>query len=294
MKKTSFGMVTLLGLALALPAVAQTPEQKGPAAPGKAQAKGNAEPGKPGPGAKSGAAQPAAKGMAGGATNAKGREGAPPGGGFVKGPPHTMMPPGHGNMTPEQMKEMAAKRQERMAERSKELREKALKARASGDVKQAEQLDRAADRLEGKGPRGAGMLKKPTPGPAWEKQKKARKMAQLRPLWKKYGERLKEQPVRAEFKKHAQRVARLQRMRELAETQADEKKRTDLLQRIDELLSKEKVRHQRAMQDALEARKDAVTKAEKGNSPGDGKASKPGAGNPSAATAPAANVEEEK
>lgn len=193
--------------------------------------------------------------------------GGPPGFG-----PHGM---GHG-MTPEEMakrtetmKERMAEHQQKLAARAKDLREKAAKARAAGDTKEAEQLEKAAERME-KGPMA------PERGPGWEKAMRKRKLARLKPLWKQYGERLKTPEVREEFKKHAVRMARLDRMRELARNNPKEEVRQKLIERINGMVARENARHRQSLR-ALVAKEQVV----QANQPS------PGAAPEGAANAPA-------
>jgi hypothetical protein len=241
MKKTSFGIVALLGLSLAVPAFAEEPAANSP--PGKP---GVTKPGPVGP------------------TQSRPGSGHGPGPGRPMGPhgmpmgPHGMPMGPHGNMSPEElakrteeMKARMAERSEKVAARAKELREKAAKARASGDVKQAEQLEKAAERLE-KGP--------PTPnrGPAWKKAMHKRKLARLKPLWKQYGERLHNPDVRAEFKKHATRMARLERIRNLAKNNPDEQAREKLTERINTMMAKENARHRQTLRNLMDKKEQVV------------------------------------
>jgi hypothetical protein len=240
MKKMSFSMVVLLGLGLAAPVWAQPPAQ--PAA-GKEQAPGKQgdRPGKPDPGSRPGAGPHGPGHGPGGPKHGPGPGPGASGPGFG---PRGMMGQG---LSPEEMAKRAQTMKDRMAEhaeraaaRAKELREKAAKARESGDVKQAEQYEKAAERLE-KSPMA------PERGPGWKKAMERRKRARLKPLWKQYGERLKNPEVRAEFKKHAIRMARLDRMRELARNNPDEEKRKKLIERINATVAKENARHRQIL-----------------------------------------------
>lgn len=159
----------------------------------------------------------------------------------------------------ETMKERMAEHAEKLAARAKELREKAAKARASGDVKQAEQLEKAAERLE-KGPIA------PERGPGWQKAMHKRKLARLKPLWKQYGERLKNPEVKAEFKKHAVRMARLDRMRDLARNNPKQEVREKMIERINAMVAKENARHRQSLR-ALVGNKAQVVAANQPGSP---------------------------
>jgi hypothetical protein len=65
----------------------------------------------------------------------------------------------------------------------------------------------------------------------------------------RYGvELLQRPPIRAELERHAWRVARLERMRVLAEAIHDEAKRKKTLARLDALATKENARHERHME----------------------------------------------
>ncbi len=167
----------------------------------------------------------------------------------------------------EKMKERMAQHAEKVAARSKDLREKAAKARAKGDTKQAEQLEKAAERLE-KSPMT------PERGPGWQKAMERRKRARLKPLWKQYGERLKNPDVKAEFKKHALRMARLDRMRDLARDNPDEEARKKLIERINASVAKENARHRQTLRQMMSNKDQTVS------------ANQPGTGGPAAATAP--------
>lgn len=239
MKKTSFGIVALLGFSLAVPAFAEEPAANAP--PSKS------EPGKPG--------------HAGGITGPRG-QGYPAGpsavgpNGVAKSGPHAQLSAEDLAKRTAEVKARMAERAEKVKARAKELREKAAKARASGDVKQAEQLERTAERLE-KGP--------PTPnrGPAWKKAMQKRKLARLKPLWKQYGERLRSEEVRSEFKKHATRVARLERMRDLAKNHPKEPLREKLTERINGLIAKENARHRQTLRSLVDKKEQPSATSER-------------------------------
>ena len=64
----------------------------------------------------------------------------------------------------------------------------------------------------------------------------------------KYGSELLQRPaILAELKTHAWRMARLERMRALADAVADATKRKKTIDRLDKLIEKEKARHDRGM-----------------------------------------------
>src|SRR5690606_37376583 len=133
MKKTSFSMVVLLGLGLAVPALAQTPEGKGPnkpptaGAPAKAAEKGGPDkaPGKPQ--SVTGKPQATPNGAPGAGPGATlGGRPLPPGHPGATRPgfdPHGAHGPmGHG-LSPEDMAKRTETMKERMAEHAKKLGE---------------------------------------------------------------------------------------------------------------------------------------------------------------------------
>ena len=74
----------------------------------------------------------------------------------------------------------------------------------------------------------------------------------------RYGsDALQRPPIVAELKTHAWRMARLERMRTLAEALADDGKRKKTIDRVDKLIEKEKARHERQM-DHLKKQDDTV------------------------------------
>jgi hypothetical protein len=73
------------------------------------------------------------------------------------------------------------------------------------------------------------------------KDRDERRRAAKRAILKDHPKLAKSFEARAEFGKHARRMAKLERAREVAETEG----REDLVKRVDELISKEKARHQK-------------------------------------------------
>ncbi len=81
--------------------------------------------------------------------------------------------------------------------------------------------------------------------PAWTPEQIAKRKEQVKQLREKFGpDLLHRQDVKMELGVHARRVARLQRMRALAEQQ----KKAKLVERIDALIKKENERHDRRME----------------------------------------------
>ncbi len=69
-------------------------------------------------------------------------------------------------------------------------------------------------------------------------------------------------PILAELKTHAWRMARLERMKTLAEAIADAGKRKKTLERLDKLVEKERARHDRHMEDLRNQKAAAAGSAE--------------------------------
>jgi len=110
---------------------------------------------------------------------------------------------------------------------------------------------------QGGEPRGKSGEAKPTDSPGRDKgtpEERAQTRDQRRKqhreeLKAQYGgDVLKRPPILAELKTHAWRMARLDRMRTLAEAIADAGKRKKTLARVDELVKKEQTRHDRHME----------------------------------------------
>ncbi|MFO0568161.1 MAG: hypothetical protein U0263_21045, partial [Polyangiaceae bacterium] len=140
----------------------------------------------------------------------------------------------HAGPTHEDVKKAAAERTEAAAtlkDKRKELHEE----RKSGDA------DAAAE-TKGELKDARKDLKE-----AWEKLRETRKdrrKEHREALQKKWGDLPKRPAVKAELKVHAWRVARLKRIRAVADNQG----KKDAVSRVDKLLEKENTRHQKHME----------------------------------------------
>jgi hypothetical protein len=137
------------------------------------------------------------------------------------------------------VKAAAEKRAEAAAKReaASDKRAEAADKREAAAEKRAEAAGERAD----KKPDHADVLA------AWKKLKETRKerrKERIEEIKKQWGDLHARPAVRAELKIHAWRMARLHRMRALAKTENKDK----AVERIDQLIVKEKARHQKHME----------------------------------------------
>lgn len=104
------------------------------------------------------------------------------------------------------------------------------------------------------GHKGPGEALKHLHGPAAERWRKhvesrlERRQEHKKRLIARWGQALRRPDAVAELRHHAERMARLRRLRFLAETEREGKDQEKLLARIDKLIELEQARHERAMQ----------------------------------------------
>lgn len=123
--------------------------------------------------------------------------------------------------------------------RVEKLKQRAAELRAGGQEEQASRLEKQAELL----------AKHPRVGRAHGAQPpQLRKRARIKRWHARYGEALQRPAVQAELRHHGLRMAKLQRMKELARQKSDVQQRDALLQRIDALRARENARHGRAME----------------------------------------------
>jgi len=157
-------------------------------------------------------------------------------------------------------------RPEAAAQRGNEAREKTDKDRDErGKSAEAHALapgqnpDAREKRDEGAAP---GVRANQNGAPSDEARAK-RRSEQRAVLKERYGsELLQRPPVRAELERHAWRVARLARMRALAEEMTNATKRKKTLERLDKLAAKENARHERHMDQLKTQKNPPATAAE--------------------------------
>lgn len=133
-----------------------------------------------------------------------------------------------------------------------EKRAEAAEKRAEAADKREAAAEKRAEAAEGRGdPKAAPAALKA----AWAKLKETRKerrQERIAAIKKQWGELHARPAVRAELKVHAWRMARLNRMRALAQAEGKDA----VVARIDKLIEKEKARHQKHME-TLKSKGDA-------------------------------------
>lgn len=125
-----------------------------------------------------------------------------------------------------------------LEKRAEKLKQRATELRAAGQAEQAARVERQAELLA-KHPRTGR-----PPGAAPPAQ---RKRVRIKRWYRRYGEALRRPEVQAELRLHGLRLAKLQRMKELAQQHSEAERRERLLQRISALQGRESARHQRVM-----------------------------------------------
>lgn len=134
--------------------------------------------------------------------------------------------------------DLQEKRKERLQRQADHLEKRAAKLREQGKDKQADALEKRAALAKERAERVGDGTKSP------KAERRQRKLKRIKHLKRKYGKQLGQPPVRQELRLHAKRMARLNRMKTLA--QANEK--TELVERIDKMIEKENERHESKMQ----------------------------------------------
>ncbi len=136
--------------------------------------------------------------------------------------------------------------------RVEKLKQRAAELRAEGQAQQASRLEKQAELLANH-PRTGRAHGTQTP--------KLRKRARIKRWHGRYGAALQRPDVQAELRHHGLRLAKLRRMKELAQQRPDSQQRDALLQRIDALRARENARHGRRMERLTTA---AASPAEEG------------------------------
>jgi hypothetical protein len=144
----------------------------------------------------------------------------------------------------EQSQKRAAERTQRKAARLTALQTKLSQAKAVGNAFLELQLSRVMARLEA----GSPVLSEDE---RWARAH-GRKMT-MRSLWKSFGVRLQDPAVVAEFDANAWRVARLERLRQVAESITEEPRRERLRVEVQSLLAAESERHRSTLNRLLGA-----------------------------------------
>lgn len=144
----------------------------------------------------------------------------------------------------EQSQQRAAERAQRKTARSTALQTKLSHARAEGNALLEMQLSRVIARLDA----GTAALSEDE---RWARAH-GRKMT-MRSLWASFGTKLHDPAVAAEFDTNAWRVARLERLAEVARSVVDERRREVLLLEVQTLLAVESERHSSALKRLLGA-----------------------------------------
>jgi hypothetical protein len=138
-------------------------------------------------------------------------------------------------------REDAKERREDAKERredAKERREDAKERREDAKERREDAQERREERREdGAGPTDEQRAER-------KKQRESRRAEAREKAKAKWGDELKKPPVREELRRHARRMARLARIKEIA----TEKKNEARVKKADELMERERARHQKRME----------------------------------------------
>lgn len=154
------------------------------------------------------------------------------------GEAHPQLTENEYRLVAEQGQKRAAERIARKAARLSALQARLSEAKTAGDTRLEGRLTTVIARLEAAAP-------KLSEDERWSRAH-GRKMT-MRSLWKSFGTKLHDPAVAAEFDTNAWRVARLERVRKVAEGVADESRRASLLAEVGQLLATESERHRDAL-----------------------------------------------
>jgi hypothetical protein len=139
----------------------------------------------------------------------------------------------------------AAKAEDKADKKAAKADDKADKAEEKADKKAAKAEEKAAKKGDDEADPGKGADEGHEP-PGLEQKRKtrdARRKARKEGLKKRWGDTIQMPEIKAELRRNARRMARLQRIKELATDKENEK----LLERVDKLITMETGRHERRM-----------------------------------------------
>lgn len=168
----------------------------------------------------------------------------PPDDGPLAGEAHPQLTENEYRLVAEQSQTRAAGRTARRAARLSALQAQLSRAKTEGNTALEVRLSAVVGRLEAAAP-------KLSEEERWSRAH-GRKMT-MRSLWARFGTKLHDPAVVAEFDTHAWRVARLLRSRQVADTMADDPRRTSLRIEVEQLMVAETERHRSALGQLLGA-----------------------------------------